>query len=96
MSFYIQEQGKYFICYVTRSTKKVLPRKPIILEDIRQKWQYHIIRYLESQWIPQTEKVNTIKQEFIDTELTDPNLIVASPDIEEIVKNKKIKIEHED
>ena len=80
---YIQEQGKYFICYIDRSTKKVISRKQVILEDVRQKWQYHIIRYLESQWIPQTDKVY-IKQEPIDTELTDPNSIVTSPDIEEI------------
>jgi hypothetical protein len=92
---YIKEQWKLFICYITRNTNKVIPRKQIIVEEVRQKWQYNILEYLKSDWIPLNDKVK-IKREFIETDLIDPNSISITPDIEEIIKNKKIKIEYED
>ena len=92
---YIKEHGKLFICYITRSTGKVLPRKQIIVQEVRQKWQYNILEYLKSDWIPLNDKVK-IKREPIQEDLVDPQSISTTPDIEEIIKNKKIKIEYED
>jgi hypothetical protein len=68
-------------------------RKGPIREPIRQKWQYNIIKYLEDHWIPHQSKQQVIKREYDD--LIDISSLTCPPEIEDIIRNKKIKIEYE-
>jgi hypothetical protein len=84
------------IWYHTRAS---INKKNPVVESVRQKWQYHILKYLETKWIenPTDHPSEGIaKQEPLDDDLINIHAIPCSPEIAHIIKNKKIKIEYEE